>query len=200
MTNILPYVGQVLLIAILATILVNRFVFVFKLRNAVIGIVIVLGMFLPVAGLTLGQWIRSVVGDFSVFTLVVFANILAQRLFHFSLLHPTSRNSLLLGIVLLGLIFYPLALGLSSFDPYHLGYAPGLMSVLLCLGSLVAWIKTRYDLAIVLLLPLIAFNLHLLESYNLWDYLLDPILLLYILVQIFVATKEYFLERRRMRK
>jgi len=183
MFYILPYVGQVLLLAVLATVMLGRLVNGTRQRMIFLAVLLLMGLFIPVSGLSAAQWLRSIVGDLSVVTLVIFANILAQRLFNFSLVEPSSRNILLLATVLLGLVFYPLALGMSSFDPYQLGYSPVILSVLLSLASIFAWLRDKRSLAIILLMPLIAFNLHLLESANLWDYLLDPILMIYAVVQ-----------------
>lgn len=183
MLHILPFVGQVLLLTVLLAVLLGRFVKGSRQRMIVIAVLLVAGLFLPISGLSIAQWLRSALGDLSILTLVVFSNVLMQRLFNYKLLAPATRNSLLLGVALVGVVFYPLALGVSAFDPYQLGYAPVLMSALLCLASIIAWLRAIPGLAIILLLPLLAFNLHLLESYNLWDYLLDPILLIYALVQ-----------------
>jgi hypothetical protein len=183
MQNIFPFVGQVLLLAVLLALLLGRLVKLSRQRMLIVAVLLVAGLLLPVYGLSIAQWLRSALGDLSIPTLVVFSNILMQRLFNYRLLAPATRNTLLLGVALVGVVFYPLALGVSAFDPYRLGYAPVLMSVLLCLASIIAWLGTMRGLAIILLLPLLAFNLHLLESYNLWDYLLDPILLVYAVVQ-----------------
>jgi hypothetical protein len=187
--GVLPYAGQVLLLAVLVTIISGRFVQNFRRRLGFVAVLLALGLFLPVSGLTIAQWLRSVTGDLSVLTLVMFSNILAQRLFNFKLVQTTSKNLLLLSVAVVGVVFYPMALGVSAFDPYHLGYAPVLMSALLCLASIIAWLSVKRDLAIILLLPLIAYNLHLLESTNLWDYLLDPILLIYAVVQSVISIK-----------
>ena len=183
MQSILPFVGQVLLLTVLLTVLLGRFVKDSRQRMVVVAVLLVPGLFLPIHGLSIAQWLRSALGDFSILTLVVFSNVLAQRLFNYRLLAPITRHTLLLGVALVGVVFYPLALGVSAFDPYQLGYSPLVMSVLLCFASIIAWLRAMRVLAIILLLPLLAYNLHLLESYNLWDYLLDPILLLYALVQ-----------------
>jgi hypothetical protein len=187
--GVLPYAGQVLLLAVLVTIISGRFIQNFRRRVWFVAVLLAIGLFLPVSGLTIAQWLRSVTGDLSVLTLVIFSNILAQRLFNFKLVQATSIKPLLLGVALVGVVFYPMALGVSAFDPYRLGYAPVLMPALLCLVSIIAWLKAKRDLAIILLLPLLAFNLHLLESGNLWDYLLDPILLIYAVVQNVTSTK-----------
>ncbi len=187
--QILPWVGQLLLLSVLLTLLTGLFVKDTRLHKAVVIVLLILCLFIPVFGLSIGQWLRSVFGDLSVLTLIIFANILAQRLFNFKLLSPLSRQALLLGIVLLSVVFYPMALGLSAVDPYHFGYAPVGMSILLFSASIYAWFKGQRDLAIVLLMPLFAFNLRLLESANLWDYLLDPVLFGYAALQSALLIK-----------
>jgi hypothetical protein len=182
-----PYVGQVLLLAVLITLMAGKIVKDSGLRIGVIAALLALCLFLPVSGLSVAQWLRSVVGDLSMFTLLVFLNILAQRLFQRNFMTPDSRKKLLLGVAMVGVVFYPLALGVSSFDPYRLGYSPVFMAALLCLASIIAWLRAHRELAIILLLPLLAYNLRVLESVNLWDYLLDPILLVYAVVQSLAA-------------
>lgn len=182
MHNALSYLGQILLVAVLATVLTGSLIKDKRLRISGVSALLLLGLFFPISGLTFSQLLRSAVGDLSVLTLVIFTNILAQSLFNHNFLKSTSHNSLLLWVTLSGVAFYPLALGVSQFDPYRLGYAPVLMSVILCMISIYSWLGAKRDLAVIILIPLIAFNLHLLESDNLWDYLMDPILFIYAVI------------------
>ena len=193
--NILPLFGQVLLLAVLITLMLEQWIKEIRIRQGAIALLVLLGMFVPVNGLTIAQWLRSVVGDLSVLTLVILLNILMQRLLGFSLLGASSRKLLLFGIVIIGVVFYPLAMGVTAYDSYQLGYSPILLSVLVILGSLLLWFSSRRDLAVILLLPMVAYDLHLLESTNLWEYLLDPVLLAYALVQTLVSFK--FLQNQR---
>jgi hypothetical protein len=181
--QMLSVVGQVLLVAVLLALLTGRLVQDLRRRRIVVAVLMVLCMLIPLNGLTVAQWLRSVVGDLSVLTLLLLLNIIAQRLFLLNIINNISKHALLLGIALVGVVFYPLALGLGAVDPYHLGYAPLWMGVLLVIASVFSWFRGLRDLAMVLLLPLLAFNLRLLESANLWDYLLDPVLLIYAVVQ-----------------
>jgi hypothetical protein len=67
-----------------------------------------------------------------------------------------------------------MALGLGAFDPYRLGFAPhGLLVVLLALAA-VAWVCESYLLLACLAAAVGGHALGVLESTNLWDYLLDP--------------------------
>lgn len=187
--NILPLLSQVLLLIVLIVLVPGQWIKAIRIRRAAIALLLLLGLFVPVNGLSVAQWLRSIVGDLSVLMLVVLLNILLQRLLNFSLLGASSRKLLLMCVAMIGVVFYPLALGLSAYDPYQLGYTPVLLSVLLVSLSLILWVVRHRDLAVILLLPLLAYNLHLLESTNLWDYLLDPVLLIYALVQTLAGFK-----------
>ena len=183
MAQIFIAAGQVLLVAVLLTLLAGRLVPDMRKRGIAVFVLLVLCMLVPVNGLTVAQWLRSVVGDLSVITFVILLNILLGRLKFINIINKLDLTVLLSGIALVGVVFYPLALGLGTLDPYRFGYAPVGLSVLLALLSAASWLRGLRDLAVVLVLPLLAFNLHLLESANLWDYLLDPVLMIYAVVQ-----------------
>lgn len=185
--HILPYLGQVLLVSVLLTVWFGNFIKNDRTRLIVIGSLILSGLLIPIYGLSFAQWLRSAVGDPSILGMVVIANILTQRLFKYDLLETSARTYLLSGVALVGIVFYPMALGVTAYDPYRMGYAPELLPVALCLVSILSWFKSNRGLAIILLLPLLAFNLRLLESNNLWDYILDPILVIYALTQLLLS-------------
>jgi hypothetical protein len=87
-----------------------------------------------------------------------------------------------LGLLLLALIFYPLALGWGSFDPYALGYQPAaLLAALSVLAGLLYWRRQNLWLCI-LAIDLAAYAGGLFA--NLWDALLDPLLVLLALLVV----------------
>ena len=80
-----------------------------------------------------------------------------------------------------GLCFYLTALGLGTFDPYTLGFDPLPLAAVIALACLVSiWIGW-YVAALCLLAALIGYQLQVLPSHNLWDYLLDPLLWMFSL-------------------
>jgi hypothetical protein len=85
-----------------------------------------------------------------------------------------------------GAIFYPLALGLGSFDPFGIGYQPRLL--LICLAALGLVFAFRRETFLVLLISadLVAYGAGLFS--NLWSACLDPIL--------FVLALSYILRAR----
>lgn len=185
---LLPWLSQLLLLTVLCAVLLGRWVMQPLARNVLLVGVLVLGFSLPLAGSTPAQWLRSLLGDLSVVTLVLLADIAARRWWNRTLLAASTRRVLLWGAAVVGVMFYPLALGVGPLDPYRLGFAPALLVGVFCLASLSAWLLRARGLAVILLLPLLAYNLHLLESDNLWNYLLDPVLVIYALVQIVMVA------------
>ena len=79
-------------------------------------------------------------------------------------------------IALAGAIFYPLALGFGNLDPYRFGFQPVYLVVLTMLPALLLWWRQQPLWLWLLTIDLAAFVLHVLESSNFWDYLLDPLL------------------------
>jgi hypothetical protein len=143
----------------------------------------------PASELSLAGALRSLTGDLSITTLI----LLVAGILSLLLDRKLVRSSDLQGVMLFasggGLVFYPLALGLSSGDPYTLGYgSPILLLGLLCL-SLGAVAYERSLLALCTTGAVAAFTFGIYDSTNLWDYLLDPLLTVYALGWLVVRVR-----------
>lgn len=87
------------------------------------------------------------------------------------------------------MVLYPSALGLTYFDSYALGYGTKLIIVVFLLLSLGAWYFEYHLAAICLTLSVLAYSLRIFESRNLWDYWIDPLLVVYALYRISKGVK-----------
>ena len=131
-----------------------------------------LGMELPLAA-----YVRAVTGDLSiVLTLLLWSSVLL----------PSRRAPIgfKLAIVLVSLMFYPLALGLGMIDPYAWGYSSlglfiGVLVFALVCG-IAGWTKGVWIIALAVL----AWAGHWHESTNLWDYVLDPLLAIWAVIAL----------------
>jgi len=84
-----------------------------------------------------------------------------------------------------GVFLYPMALGLTYFDPYTLGYGSRPFLVVLFVLALWAVQRELYLVALCLCASVLAHSMGLLESRNLWDYLLDVWVVLYAMGFLF---------------
>jgi hypothetical protein len=132
-----------------------------------------------VNGLPLYGYFRGVAGDLSVTTLLLLIAAALCALGGAPLLRDADRALLFAAVALAGLTLYPSAAGFAPWDLYHIGYRPfGLVCGVLAF-SVWMWASGRRAPALVPLVALSAFALHALESGNLWDYLLDPLVTVY---------------------
>lgn len=174
-------------ISLLLTAIVFRLLLFFKIKKELsygLSVIVFVVSFLPLSGYSLNEYIRGVINDLSITTLILLFLYLVKpdR-------EKTENQPVFFTIVIAGLIFYPIALGLGPLDPYAGGYinnvhgllAPVLLLSFLAILMLYAFIKDYLILLFCLTASTLAFQLSLMESNNLWDYLFDPVIFFYAL-------------------
>jgi len=175
------HLGTALLLAAAATVVASRFRLT---RPARLAVVIAAGAlaFVPIGGLMLAGYLRAAMGDLSIVTSALLCISLVGYVAGKRYLPDNQTRILMATAVLAGVILYPAALGLTYFDPYALGYAsPVFVGVVLALG-IAAWYLRLEWLVALLVVAALARLANGLESRNLWDYLIDPWLVLFALL------------------
>ncbi|GAF94111.1 unnamed protein product, partial [marine sediment metagenome] len=138
------------------------------LSAASLVIVLVPPWWIPVA-----RWIVGVNANFSIpLTAILFAHVW-RKLTGAELLDERERLTAWVFGLAAGVALYPMALGLGRFDPYGLGWELSWAFVIF-LAATVAFLYRRNRFGIVLVAAILAYDLGLLESPNLWDYFVDP--------------------------
>lgn len=144
-------------------------------EKGVTGALLLIAIFglTPYQGVDLSGWVLALTGMLSTGSLMMLAlGILPHIGVHTELewkRHSGSRPLWLL----LGLGLYPASLGWGNYDPYVWGYDPVMSWV--CLGlSPLFWLLRQRLIGLWLSLSVLAWTLELAESPNLWDYLIDP--------------------------
>jgi len=150
---------------------------------------------IPLWGLSLAGVVRGITGDLSISTLVLLALALLRKLSGCALMEEANRLLMLRAIAIAAVLFYPLALGFSAFDPYRLGY--GNLRFMVILLGLAVWSVLRYStfLALCIALAVAAWSAGWYESSNVWDYLLDPWLAIYAIA---IQVKYWWARRRKI--
>ncbi len=149
-----------------------------RARAALLALAL-LACWVPLRGLPVAGYVRGVIGDLSLPTLLLLGAALASTVTGKDWLDARERAAWFAAVAVGAVFLYPMALGLSLFDPYALGYSSyGFATVLFAL-TLAAWSARRYWLATSLVAGVAAYLAGLLESTNLWDYLIDPLIAAY---------------------
>lgn len=119
-------------------------------------------------------YIRGVSSDLSV-TLVVLAFVgFWQRICGVTLLTERERMAVFCVVALAAVLLYPTALGWGDFDVYRLGWgSPAMLAGLLVL-CVAGWLLNFRLLLLLIAVAMLAWVAGLMESTNLWDYLMDP--------------------------
>jgi hypothetical protein len=85
-------------------------------------------------------------------------------------------------LVIIALIFYPLALGLGPFDPFDIGYRPKLILLAIVPIGIALIIYRKHVLLSIGAVDLLAYALGLFD--NLWNVFFDPVLVLVCCVHL----------------
>ncbi len=137
--------------------------------------------------LPLAAYLRGVTGELSIVTsLLLWSQFFSTQPIH-------SSPSFKIGVGLVGLFFYPCALGLGMIDPYAWGYGSVIFFTILVMLMLGMWLARWYRETVIVAAAILAWTFGLHESPNLWDYLLDPFLFAWCLVAL-LSRKARFAE------
>ena len=136
---------------------------------------------IPFGGLPLAAYVRGMVGDLSIVSLILLVSVILNRLAGCLPLQAQPRFILLLLVAIAALWLYPMALGIGYFDPYRMGYGNLWFTGTLLVIALAACYRQLNVVALAIALAVFAWSIGWYESTNLWDYLLDPLLAIYAL-------------------
>jgi MFS family permease len=146
--------------------------------------------FLPVGGLPLARWLIGINANFSFPLVAVVFNKAWEHASGSRLLdRQASMASWLFGLFS-GLVLYPMALGLGGFDSYAFGWGFSWLFVILAMVT-IAFLLIKNRFAAVLMACILGYDLNLLESQNLWDYVVDPFFVLFS----FAALSNWLIRR-----
>lgn len=157
-------------------------------------------IFMPINGLPVAGFIRGLMGDLSITTLILLFTASMSALIDRNIYKPESFFLLMLLVLMVGLFLYPFSMGFTYFDPYALGYSSKTFLAFFFAAALTAWYFNLYFLVIIIVLDVSAYLMGVYESRNIWDYLIDPILALFaffwLIIWMIKRGVQYHLSRR----
>ena len=143
---------------------------------------------LPVAGLPVYTYIRGAIGDLSIVSQGLILAIVIQRLSQKQLVDDASKQQLPVIISIMGILLYPAALGLGPVDTYSFGYQGALLPLLALLITVWLFYVRALLASGLLAFAVLVAAVGAMESSNLWDYIIDPLLFFYMGYQLLMQT------------
>ncbi|HEY6168735.1 MAG TPA: hypothetical protein VI454_11895 [Verrucomicrobiae bacterium] len=142
---------------------------------------------IPVDGLPLARCIAGFNANFSIPLVGLLVAAVWRNATSRQFLRPDDFRAAWIFGAASGVVLYPLALGLGSFDPYALGWDCSLIFIAVA-ALTVGLIWKQNGFGVLLLAAVVAFNAGLLESTNFWDYLVDPFYFVASVITLGVGT------------
>jgi hypothetical protein len=124
--------------------------------------------------LPLLAYARGIVSDLSITSVILACLALRQQFWSRPASAPRERLWLGVAVVLAAGVLYPTALGWGNWDAYRSGWGSPLFFAVCVITALVALSAKLQLVPFVMAAGVLAWAAGLLESGNLWDYLLDP--------------------------
>ena len=146
-------------------------------------------LLVPIGELSLAAYVRGATGDLSISTLVLAGAACIAQLTGRPLIGQRDLRALLWLLAVAAAFLYPFALGLTPFDPYALGYGSAGLVTALLLVTLAAWGARLNLIVLVVIAAALAYLGSAVESRNLWDHLIDPLVSVYALVRVLAGLR-----------
>lgn len=172
--SIMGLLGASLLIAAAGRLLLQRANLPLPWRAGAVALMLAVG-WIPLRGLPAVEYLRGVIGDLSLPSLLLLTAGLVSYVAGRPMMATRELGACFTVIIAAALFLYPMALGLGSFDPYALGQGSYALAAALLLLAVAAWVARQYYAILIVLAAVGAYLAGLLDSTNLWDYLMDPL-------------------------
>lgn len=146
---------------------------------------ILLSIPVPLTGWNGFAWVRVLEPNPS-FTLTALLGIaLWERISRKRLFRPADWKAAWIFGTASALLLYPMALGLTSLDPYGWGWGPRIPILVAVAAAMLTLRGSRFG--ILLLLPFAGFLTGLQESTNFWDAVIDPFYAIFSILAVIVT-------------
>ncbi len=179
MSELLDYSSILLVASPVFALAVRR-----SLRLAVILALTASGfLFVPINSVSLILQLKGVFADLSLTTVMLLTIWPLLRVNNISL-NGSDFTWLCAAVLTLAFTLYPMALGVGPYDSYMLGYQPSVLLTLVAAMGVLAVQKKYWVSAATVVVVLFGYWLRVLPSQNFWDYLLDPILVIFAVIYL----------------
>ena len=129
-------------------------------------------------------YVRGITADLSITLIALTVWRICHLVLGFRAIAKREETAVMIMLAMAALLMYPLALGWGDWDAYSPGWGSWGMLLVLLVLCFACWAKGLQVLPALVALALVAWSFGLMESGNLWDYLLDPWLSVFALLHV----------------
>ena len=147
------------------------------------------------ANIPVVAYVRGITADLSITLMALAVWRIGQFAFGWRASSRQEQVTVMTAVAVAALFLYPMALGWGDWDAYRPGWGSWGMLLALLVLCAVCWAKGLWVLPALVALALLAWTFGLMESGNLWDYLLDPWLSLFALGFVFIKCVKAVISR-----
>lgn len=180
LARLLPHWGAALVIASIVLTLTKRFIASPMVRLTVFCLMLIVCL-VPLPTWSLTHYARILTGDLSITSFIWLLVVARLSIQDPASARPTRDIAMAAALVATALVLYPTALGFGPYDLYKIGYQPTVLAAIAFTLFAYCIVFNQVLPALILIACLAAYSLRVLESDNLWDYLMDPIITFYAL-------------------
>lgn len=187
--TLLPLLTSALLMSSLALAMTHRWLPKPAYRISLSAVAFSLSL-VQVNDLSLAHYLAGLFGNLSFTSVVLLGSYLFYRCTG-KTIHPTITSDLFRLYFIIGitaLIIYPSALGAINLDLYSQGYYPIVLGPVMFAVFALGIVRNWYYLAAIIGVVFTAYGLGVMESDNLWDYSMDPLLSIFCLIRLPAAV------------
>lgn len=153
---------------------------------------------IPFQGIPIGRFLHGLTFGFSLPSFALILHVIGSAHIGRPLFSKSTHITMCVVGTVFGATLYPTALGLGTFDIYALGWTSDKLTMFLIFFTAVL-IWTNNTFGYVLILSAAAWQIGLLESTNIWDYLVDPVYFLSSIAGLVAHSFDALTRRRRRR-
>ena len=149
------------------------------------------------SGIPVVAYVRGVSGDVSICLVMLAVWRICQLALNWPAISKREQAAVMSLLAAAALFLYPLSLGWGDWDAYRPGWGSWGMLLTLLVVCAVCWVQGLRVAPALMVMALLAWSFGLMESGNLWDYLLDPWLSIHALFFVFIKCMQTAFRRWR---
>lgn len=151
-------------------------------------------LLIPINGISVLWYLKGTLGSLSLMTTLVLASYLVKTKTQAECLSKRDKNLIYPATLMLAAALYATSYHPEWLDLYALGLDNQALMLSISGGVLLFWFTGRQRLAVFACIVVLGYRLNVMDSNNVWDYFIDPVLVGVAFFWLLRQVRGYFLK------